>query len=262
MGCAISRRITSANSSAPQALSSDRVYPRYSSSSSTLGSAHYSMGGDATPITTCTLALSPVSTPIRKPESVYSPQSSVPQAHSRWQQQSQLQRQEVKSSTVKHKAKAGFSSFLSGSGCKMLGHGPGVDIITPIPVSVPPPQAKVKTAQKKKEQQKAKVKKATEGSVRNVAETRMEISWPTVCHRNPGLLPSAIAMGYPYPYPFPLSTVPSDPDLVATAEKSAGGDYGYEYECLVEAGKVGPRGGVRLEIRPGRNPRWEGQKEE
>jgi len=74
-----------------------------------------------------------------------------------------------------------------------------------------------------------------------------------------------------------LSTVPSDPDLVATAEvvgegvrrgqgRDAGGRqgegvycgyYGYEYECLVEAGKEGARGGVRLEIRPGRNPKWE-----
>jgi len=74
-----------------------------------------------------------------------------------------------------------------------------------------------------------------------------------------------------------LSSVPSDPDLVATAEavedgvkREQGGDagerqgkgvycgyYGYEYECLVEAGKEGSRGGVRLEIRPGRNPKWE-----
>ena len=74
-----------------------------------------------------------------------------------------------------------------------------------------------------------------------------------------------------------MSTAPSDPDLVATAEaveegvkrekgEDAGekrrggvycGYYGYEYECLVEAGKEGARGGVRLEIRPGRNPKWE-----
>lgn len=85
-------------------------------------------------------------------------------------------------------------------------------------------------------------------------------------------------MGYPYPYPFPLSAVPSDPDLVATAEAVAYeadkdaqketqkedegvycGYYGYEYECLLEAGKEGASGGVRLEIRPGRNPKWEPQ---
>ena len=92
----------------------------------------------------------------------------------------------------------------------------------------------------------------------------------------PVLPPPAVALGYPYPYPFPLSTVPSDPDLVATAEAAEGGEkreqredaqgegvycgyYGYEYECLVEAGKEGARGGVRLEIRPGRNPKWEGK---
>lgn len=90
-------------------------------------------------------------------------------------------------------------------------------------------------------------------------------SWPTSCHHNPGLLPSAVALGYPYPYPFPLSTVPSDPDLVATAESDGQRDgagvycgyYGYDYECLVEASKEGAKGAVRLEIRPGRNPKWE-----
>lgn len=59
--------------------------------------------------------------------------------------------------------------------------------------------------------------------------------------------------------------MPSDPDLVATAESdgqkdAAGvycGYYGYDYECLVEASKEGAKGAVRLEIRPGRNPKWE-----
>ena len=75
-------------------------------------------------------------------------------------------------------------------------------------------------------------------------------------------MPTAIATNYPYPYPFPLSAVPSDPDLVATAEEAAvlkeGRDssayLGYGYECTLGEEKAR---GVRLEIRPGRNPRWE-----
>lgn len=61
--------------------------------------------------------------------------------------------------------------------------------------------------------------------------------------------------------------MPSDPDLVATAESDGWRDregvycgyYGYDYECLVEESKEGVKGGVRLEIRPGRNPKWENE---
>ncbi|KAI5806800.1 hypothetical protein DFH27DRAFT_550089 [Peziza echinospora] len=264
MGCVMSR--SSISDSVPQRYSADSGHceMRYSTSSS---SCQY------TPNTASSAALSPSlsGSSIAKPERSYFPNIVVPghKTNHRFQHE---QRKKPRVVVVSQKE---LKEMPATAEVSMKEY--------PMP---PPPTAipKAKTKTQSSESCKEKKQKKKKGGKRRssvASEVKFEISWPTSCHRSPGVVPNAIALGYPYPYPFPLASVPSDPDLVSTASgadgpkkspgissgkdttATPGGYFGYEYETAVTGGGNADSGVelgmVPMEIKPGRNPKWEGK---
>ncbi|RPB27233.1 hypothetical protein L211DRAFT_866101 [Terfezia boudieri ATCC MYA-4762] len=266
MGCVMSRKVsTSSTSSQTSSCGGNRESTSSTTSRSSTASAlaRYTMGGPTLP--NFSPAVPQDSTWLAKPERAYSP---------------------VDSPTWRYQAEdKSYSGVLGGIGSLFRSKkvsNPMSDIPltdtnnTTSPSTTTATTTTISTTNLFSKQKKPKSKKPKKLSSSSI-ESKLEISWPTSCHHIPVPPAPAVALGYPYPYPFPLSTVPSNLDLVATAEaveegvkreqgEALGerqgeevycGYYGYEYECLMEAGKEGARGAVRLEIKPGRNQKWE-----
>ncbi|KAF8421664.1 hypothetical protein EV426DRAFT_643735 [Tirmania nivea] len=270
MGCVVSRKVSTSSTGSPTSscgysTTSTTSPPLPTSTTSTTShssltsaSVQYSIG--ATTLQNSSPALFQGSTCLVKPECAYSPVDSPPRRCER---------------------EKSFSSALGGIN-SLFRSKRVFNSMSDIPLTDANNTTLTATPFSKQKILKSKRPTKPSSSPQAPTESKLEISWPTSCHHIPVPPLSAVALGYPYPYPFPLSTVPSDPDLVATAEaaeegvkREQGGDaggrqgegvscgyYGYEYECLVQAGKEGARGGVRLEIKPGRNPKWEEEEEE
>ncbi|KAF8456963.1 hypothetical protein BGX38DRAFT_891202 [Terfezia claveryi] len=263
MGCVMSRKVsTSSTDSKPSSCGGNRDSTSSTSSCSATASAlaRYTMGGPTLP--NFSSALPQPSAGLAKPERAYSPVDSHPQ------------RYEAKDKSYSG-ALGGSSLFRSREVSNSISDIPLTDTNNTTSTSTTATTT-ISTTNFLSKQKKPKSKKPKKLSSSSI-ESKLEISWPTSCLHIPVPPPPTVALGYPYPCPFPLSTVPSNLDLVATAEavedrvKSEQGEalgerqgegvycgyYGYEYECLMEAGKDGARGAVRLEIKPGRNQMWE-----